>query len=447
MEQAGRRRPTPEQASWLHSFFGIDISQYADEAEAGLSQAGHAVAHGMQVAKDEAVHAAHQAGKALENAAAGTPDTKPIPVGGIRHPDGTPVPVPAGTVVPQPVQPAPPPPPTPQQWLAQNKPAMDALQAASARVVMPGPAQVAQNNLLTTWNAINNMLQAGNVQAATKLLSGVQPQFAVVVAQPDAANTPVTPGKHADQLLFGKETPARTAPGTIDPQDITQTDVNQGQIGDCYLLAVVGDIAKMKPEIIRKMIKDNGNGTYTVTFYRHKGGISGFFASLFGGSDFEPVLETVDSNFGSNIVNSGQDQAQVGNQHEIWVAVIEKAFAKLNGGYDKITNGGYPMNAMETLTGKKASQKPIGSVTATELQADLTAGKPVVMDSLPQVSPAQKLPFGLVGPHAYMLDSIQQSPKGPIVILRNPWGSQHPPPIPFNQLSQSIGWVETGSSL
>ena len=88
MEQAGRRRPTPEQASWLHSFFGVDISKYADEAEAEVSQAGHAVAqgasaavgvveekageaghaiaHGAQVVKDEAVHVAHEAGEAIE---------------------------------------------------------------------------------------------------------------------------------------------------------------------------------------------------------------------------------------------------------------------------------------------------------------------------------------------------------------------------------------------
>ncbi len=88
MEQADKRRPTPEQASWLHSFLGVDISQYADEAEAGIAQAGHtvaegasaamgvveekageaghAIAHGAQVVKDEAVHVAHEAGEAIE---------------------------------------------------------------------------------------------------------------------------------------------------------------------------------------------------------------------------------------------------------------------------------------------------------------------------------------------------------------------------------------------
>ena len=440
MEQAGRRRPTPEQASWLLSFFGVDISKYADEA--GTSQPGDAASHGAQTANNEAVEEGSKANVVM-------PDAKPVPVGGIRHPDGTPVPLPEGTVVPAPAvaQPAAPQ-PTPAQWLVQNKAAMDALQAGSARVVMPGPAQVAQKNLLMAWNAINNMLQAGNIQAATKLLGGVQPQVAVVIAQPDAVSTPIIPGKHPDQILFGKETPAPSVPGMTDPQDVMQTDVNQGMIGDCYFLAVVGDIAKMKPAIIRNMIKDNGNGTYTVTFYQHKGGVSGFFASLLGGSDFEPVLETVDSNFGSNVANTQQPgDGRVGNQHEIWVAVVEKAFAKLNGGYDKITQGGYPMNAMEAVTGKKAGQKPINSVTAAELQADLAAGKPVVLDSLAQPNPNQLLPFGLVGPHAYMLDSIVITPQGALVQLKNPWGNRHPKPIPFNQLSQSIGWVETGSSL
>ena len=43
-------------------------------------------------------------------------------------------------------------------------------------------------------------------------------------------------------------------------------DVQQGQIGDCYFPAAMAAIAKQNPDAVNNMVKDNGDGTYTVTF-------------------------------------------------------------------------------------------------------------------------------------------------------------------------------------
>ena len=280
-------------------------------------------------------------------------------------------------------------------------------------------------------------------------LKTCQADVTLVMAQPDAALLPVKPGEHAEQVLFGKETPnATTHKTSTDTNDIELSDVNQRGVGDCFMLSVLADVAQIKPDIIRSMIKPGAAGVYTVTFYRRHDFFGSLFAMVSGADPFEPVEVTVDSNFGSNTANSGPGQAQVGNQHEVWVQVVEKAFAKLNGGYDKITHGGYPDAAMETVTGKPAGSKPLARVTVADLQSALASRRPVVMSTIKSKAADNSVPNGMVGAHAYVLTSIQVTPNGQaVVLLKNPWGSFDPPPIPFGQLDQSVGWVQIGGAL
>ena len=45
-------------------------------------------------------------------------------------------------------------------------------------------------------------------------------------------------------------------------------DVNQGYLGDCYLLACLAGVAYRNPNVISSMITSNGNNTYGVSFLR-----------------------------------------------------------------------------------------------------------------------------------------------------------------------------------
>ena len=44
------------------------------------------------------------------------------------------------------------------------------------------------------------------------------------------------------------------------------TDANQGELGDCYLIASLGEIALQDPASIESMITSEGNGVYSVRF-------------------------------------------------------------------------------------------------------------------------------------------------------------------------------------
>ena len=88
------------------------------------------------------------------------------------------------------------------------------------------------------------------------------------------------------------------------------SDINQGYLGDCYLLASLAEVASCEPDVIKSMITDNGNGTYGIRFY-----IQG-----------KAVYVTVNSFL--PVDSSG---VLLGNRSvNLWSSLIEKAYVQLN---------------------------------------------------------------------------------------------------------------------
>ena len=81
-------------------------------------------------------------------------------------------------------------------------------------------------------------------------------------------------------------------------------DIEQGNIGDCYFVAALSEIAAKRPEKIKEMIRDNRDGTCTVRFHQYKNGL------------MVPFYVTVDK-----ISSLGQAHACT------WVQMIERAWA------------------------------------------------------------------------------------------------------------------------
>ena len=77
---------------------------------------------------------------------------------------------------------------------------------------------------------------------------------------------------------------------------ISVYDINQGQIGDCFLLSSIGEIALWHPSAIMNMIQANANGTETVTLYLAANGS----LPTYGTTSFEQVSITVTNTFPSD---------------------------------------------------------------------------------------------------------------------------------------------------
>ena len=223
---------------------------------------------------------------------------------------------------------------------------------------------------------------------------------------------------------------------TGDTTAISVNDIHQGQLGDCFVLSPLGEIAMDQPGFISNAIHVNGNGTEAVTLYTAANGTLPSWST----TAFKPVTETVTNVFAGGSVNNGATQAVSNGIKEIWPQVIEKAVATLDGGYAKIANGGSPLLAMEELTGHATSCMSPGSLTLAALQGFTATGALVVMDT----TSGSSLPGALVGNHAYMFEGVTGTGSGATVRLGNPWGFDQPAPLTLSQLTHALLEVDVG---
>src|SRR5271163_4945071 len=84
-------------------------------------------------------------------------------------------------------------------------------------------------------------------------------------------------GLPATQVLFFSEPDGTPA--------LSYNEINQGPLGDCWVLSSFGEEALMNPAAILQMIHSNGNGTETVTLYTSATGQ----LPTFGTTSFMPV--------------------------------------------------------------------------------------------------------------------------------------------------------------
>ncbi len=226
--------------------------------------------------------------------------------------------------------------------------------------------------------------------------------------------------------------------GTTAP--ISVADLNQGQLGDCFLISSIGEMVLTSPNSISNMIKTNSNGTETVTLYANKNGSAVYSIT----SQLYAKQVSVDNHFSTASVNNGATQAALNGVKEIWPQVLEEAVANLGGGYGSIAYGGSPIIAMEELTGKAASyvsQSQISSVmTLAKLQSLVSANDMLVFDTTGGGSSA----YNLVGNHAYMFEGIVGSGGSAAVKLGNPWGFDQPAMVPVSQLSKVFAEIDIG---
>jgi hypothetical protein len=215
----------------------------------------------------------------------------------------------------------------------------------------------------------------------------------------------------------------------------SMSDVNQGYLGDCYLLSSLAEVACQNSGTISSMFTSNGNNTYGVKFY--VGGVAQYVTvnnSLAnGGSEF----------------NSGPD---------LWASLAEKGYAQLqasgvvtgnyiNSGnsWSTIGNGGAPEYALEEITGASkitdfmaggtswyniaynsslsytgyTSGNSTMSVLDT-LAADIAKGDDVILSSYTNARDSSGK-ITLVASHAMSIYGFDSTTG--MLEVRNPWGT------------------------
>ena len=198
-------------------------------------------------------------------------------------------------------------------------------------------------------------------------------------------------------------------------------DVIQGNLGDCYFFVAVSNLCKY-PEKIRKMFKQsskNEKGFYEIEFF----------------IDGEKQIVIVDDYFPVDKNTKMLTYAKA-NKNQIWVALLEKAWAKINGGYINIISGRI-FEALEFMIGRGSLIFNLNGIEGD----DLISMKRKIIKNIQltdkkdcSISCASKIDknldkVGLIAGHSYSIMDflkIKTSQDNEVFLfkLRNPWAEK-----------------------
>lgn len=159
-----------------------------------------------------------------------------------------------------------------------------------------------------------------------------------------------------DETTYQHETSSRL----VDSKGINPEDVDQGGLGDCYFLAGVASLAASDPEKIYgredSIIQGpNSDGTYTVRLFIPDAEGQPKRVSIV----VEPTFVTESFTKGNTTKLTGPEKtkvfAQSSNKNEMWVQLLEKAMAQLEGSYKEIEGKEVEMqyHGIQYLTGQE----------------------------------------------------------------------------------------------
>lgn len=194
------------------------------------------------------------------------------------------------------------------------------------------------------------------------------------------------------------------------------SDVCQGRLGDCWFLSAVAvwtEVSRISEVIITP--EYNEEGIYTVRFC-----IQGEWVPVVV-DDWIPCESPGKPAFATS---------RKGN--ELWVSLLEKAYAKLHGSYEAL-EGGLVQDALVDLTGGAGEEIDMRSPQA---QIDLASGRLwsqllrfkqegfLLGAGSPSGSDVHVSSSGIVQGHAYSLLQVREVDGHKLVQIRNPWANE-----------------------
>jgi hypothetical protein len=204
--------------------------------------------------------------------------------------------------------------------------------------------------------------------------------------------------------LYGTLQKVRYTGPLFDAAGLSVKDIKQGAIGDCFFMGSLAAVAAAQPDALRRMIHDNGDGSYTVSF-------NGMAPQRVDGDLY--VLGDGSLPYARN--TSGDQNPRT---MELWVSIAEKAYAQARGGYDAINGGDWPGNALQHITGKEirsvgGATTPIGTGRKNEIWPLITRA---VDNKIPMTaySPAANHTYGVV--NYFIAENGYR-----MVTVKNPW--------------------------
>nr|XP_034171889.1 calpain-A-like isoform X3 [Osmia lignaria] len=205
-------------------------------------------------------------------------------------------------------------------------------------------------------------------------------------------------------------------------EGFSRFDVQQGELGDCWLLAAVANLT-MDANLFFQVVPEDQS------FDENYAGIFHFRFWQYGRWVDIVIDDRLPTYHGELVYLRSAESS------EFWSALLEKAYAKLHGSYEAL-KGGSTCEAMEDFTGGvtemyQMDQTPpnLFSILLKAFERNSLMGCSIEPD--PNVLEAET-PQGLIRGHAYSITRVKhveiQTPNQygriPLLRLRNPWGNE-----------------------
>lgn len=189
---------------------------------------------------------------------------------------------------------------------------------------------------------------------------------------------------------------------------ISPNEVSQGNIPNCYLISSISAIAEF-PEVVERL------------FNTQQGNSKGIFSvNLCINGKFKEVI--VDG----NIPVDDKNRIKFADSSKaMWPIILEKAFAKVYGGYWNIGGAGVPCRALKDLTGAPTEFLKFDKLSDSELFLKI---KKADEEEYIMVAPTNneenlvETNLGMIPWHAYTVISALKINGEMVVKLRNPHG-------------------------
>lgn len=222
----------------------------------------------------------------------------------------------------------------------------------------------------------------------------------------------------------------------------SSSDVRQGRNGDCWWIAAVATLCSLEKLMDKVCVaRDEECGVYGFVFHRDGEWVSTVIDDnlYLTNEDFDVYGDTYDASGEKERKYKKDNQtgsdalyfAKCADPNEIWLPLLEKAYAKVHGDYEAI-EGGISGEAVEDMTGGVTTNIMTNKILSKERlwKELLNVNKQFIFAaSSPWLGSDSEARRGLALSHAYSIlkaveEEDEEGNKVRLVLIRNPWGKR-----------------------